>query len=76
MLGQGRLDVVDDRERGGVGPLGHQDVDGPAAVDQGVAGGDVAGVLHGRHVADVDGRVLRRAGSGSSPAPGPAGPAS
>ena len=56
--GQGRLDVVDDRERGGVGPLGHEDVDGASAVDQGVAGGDVAGVLDGRHVAEVDGRVL------------------
>ena len=56
--GQGLLDVVDDRERGGVGPLGHEDVDGASAVDQGIARGDVAGVLHGRDVADVDGRVL------------------
>ena len=53
-LGQGFLDVADDREGRGVGPLGHEDVDGAAAVDQGVAGGDVGGVLHRGHVAEVD----------------------
>ena len=53
-LGQGFLDVPDDRKGGGVGPLGHEDVDGPAAVDQCITGGDVGGVLHGGHVADVD----------------------
>ena len=68
-LGQGFLDVPDDRERRGVGPLGHQDVDGPAAVDQRIAGGDVAGVLHGGHVAEVDRRGSRRPGWGCSPAP-------
>src|SRR5262249_12788178 len=56
--GQGGLDVVDDGERGGVGPLGDEDVDGASAVDQRRAGGDVAGVLDGRHVAEVDGRLL------------------
>ena len=40
--GQVLLDVVDDRQRRGVGPLGDQDVDGASAVDQGVAGRDVA----------------------------------
>ena len=45
---------MDDREGRGVGPLGHQDVDGPAAIHQGIAGGDVAGVLHGGHVAQVN----------------------
>ena len=53
-LRQRLLDVADDREGRGVGPLGHEDVDGPAAVDQGIAGGDVAGVLHGGHVAEID----------------------
>ena len=40
-LGQGLLDVPDDREGRGVGPLGHEDVDGAAAVDQCIAGGNV-----------------------------------
>ena len=68
-LGQGFLDVPDDRKGGGVGPLGHEDVDGAAAVDHCITGGDVGGVLHRGHVADVDRGVLRRHGSGWSPAP-------
>ena len=41
------LDRVDHRQRGGVGPLGHHQVDGALAVDQGVAGRDVRRVRDG-----------------------------
>ena len=54
----GLLDVVHHRQRRGVGPLRDQDVDGAAAVGQRVAGGDVAGVVDGADVADVDGGLL------------------
>ena len=45
---------TDDAQRGGVGPFGHQDVDGATAVDQGVAGWDVGAVFDGGDVAKID----------------------
>ena len=48
------FDGLDDRERRGVRPLGHRDVDGAAAVDQRVAGLDVGGVFDRADVADED----------------------
>ncbi len=56
-LGHGFLHPVHDGQRRRVGPFAHQHVDGPAAVDQREAGGNVGAVLNpaGRchHVADV-----------------------
>lgn len=49
-LGDVRFHQPDDGERGGVGALRSGHIDGAAAVHERVAGGDVALVIHGRHV--------------------------
>ncbi len=48
------LDLVHDGKCRGVGPLGHQDVDRPPAVDQGVSRGNVRAVLDDADVAQVN----------------------
>ena len=52
-LRQGALDFVDHAHRRRFRPLRRQDVDGPAAVDQRIARGQVGGVLDGADVAQV-----------------------
>ena len=54
IFGRLAFTFVDDRERRRIGPLRDEDVNGPTAVDQRVAGRDVAGVLHRRHDRGVD----------------------
>ena len=70
IFGSASLTLRTTRQRRGVGPLGHQDVNRPPAVDERITGGDVAGVFDGRHVAQVDRRRLLRAAAGSCPGPG------
>ena len=54
IFGRALLDLVDDAHRRCVGPLGRQDVDRAAAVDQRIAGRDVGRVFDRADVAQVD----------------------
>src|SRR6266576_1602735 len=56
-----RLDLVYDAQCGGIGTLGHRNVDSPPSIHLGVTRDDVARILNRADVADKDGGAGTRA---------------
>ena len=56
-LRKGVLDVTDHGERGRVGSLGDEDIDGPAAINERITRGDIACIEYGRHIPNVNRRI-------------------